>query len=186
MLSDEQLIANYLKGDEKSLEILVKQYLKPIYSFVYHYVGEAGEAEDVTQEVFARLWQNIKKFNPQKSFKTWIFSIAKNAAIDFLRKKKAVPLSDFEDEKGENFLAETLADSTPLPDELFDQQDLAQKLTVAINKLSPKYRLALLLRYNDHFTFQEMAECLGEPLDTIKSRYRRALIILRKLLEMSS
>jgi len=117
--SDYQLINNYLKGDEESLEILIQRYLKPIYSFVYRYIGNAHETEDITQEVFVRMWRNLRKFDQQKSFKTWIFAIAKNASLDFLKKKKAIPFSRFENEQGKNMLTETLADSSPLPDELF-------------------------------------------------------------------
>ena len=84
---EEQLVRDYLKGDENSLEILIGQYLKPIYSFIYRYVGNASEAEDITQEVFVRVWKNLKKFDQNKKFKTWIFGIAKNASIDWLRKK---------------------------------------------------------------------------------------------------
>lgn len=184
--SDKQLVVDYLKGDEKSLEVLVKRYLKPIFSFVYRFVGNFQDAEDITQEVFVKVWRNLKKpalhriysgagFDPKRgSLKTWIFSIAQNASIDFLRKKKTVSFSEFEVEK--------IADSSPLPDKLFDQRSIAGKLTLAINKLSPKYRMVLLLYYNDHFTFREIAEVLGEPLNTIKSRHRRALILLKKLL----
>jgi len=181
-VSDEQLIANCLAGDEKSLEILIKHYLKPIYSFSYRYIGNPQDAEDVTQEVFVKVWRNLKKFDQQKSFKTWIFSIAKNASIDCLRKKKAVPFSNFENEVGENILTETLADPLPLPDELFERVDIAKMLNTVIQQLSPKYRMVLFLRYNDHFNFREISEALDEPLNTIKSRHRRALIQLKKLL----
>ncbi len=70
---DEKLIADYLAGDEQSLELLIKQYLKPIYSFVSRYVGNGQEAEDITQEVFVRVWRSLKKFDQTKSFKTWVF-----------------------------------------------------------------------------------------------------------------
>jgi RNA polymerase sigma-70 factor (ECF subfamily) len=181
--NDEQLVANYLKGDEKSLEVLIQQYLKPIFSFIYRYIGDIQEAEDITQEVFVRMWRNIRKFDKQKSFKTWIFSIAKNASIDFLKKKKAIPFSEFENEKGENVFVETLADSAPLPNELFERADITQKLTLMMEKLSPKYRLVLFLRYNDHFTFREIAEISGESINTIKTRHRRGVAILKKLLQ---
>ena len=86
-LADKKLIQQYLKGDEKSLEILVVKYLKLIYSFVYKNVGNPAEAEDITQEVFIKVWKNMKKFDQNKSFRPWIFQIAKNTSIDFLRKK---------------------------------------------------------------------------------------------------
>jgi RNA polymerase sigma-70 factor (ECF subfamily) len=180
--SDQQLIADYLAGDEKSLEVLFGRYLKPIYSFTYRYVGGRQDAEDVTQEAFVKVWRNLKKFDQQKSFKTWIFSIAKNTAIDFLKKKKATTFSEFENEEGENMITETLADLSPLPQELLEKADIAQKLASAMGKLSPKYRMVLFLRYNDHFNFREIAESLGEPLPTITARHRRALVMLKNLL----
>jgi RNA polymerase sigma-70 factor (ECF subfamily) len=191
---DQNLILEYFKGDEKSLEILIQKYLKPIYGFIYRYVGGAKEAEDITQEVFVRVWRNLKKpapyriysgagFNPKKgSFKTWIFSIAKNAAIDSLRKKKALPFSEFDDDEGGNVLVETIVDPSPLPLEILERKDLTQLLEAAMQKLPMKYRMVLALRYNDHFTFQEIAETLAEPPDTVKSRHRRALILLKKII----
>ena len=163
---DEQLIIDYLGGDEKSLEILIEQYLKPIYSFVYRYTGSASDAEDITQDVFVRVWKNLKKFDQNKKFKTWIFSIAKNSAIDWLRKKKTIPLSDD--------IMDTFAVPAPLVPEL--------SLTAILEKIPVQYRMILFLRYNDHFSFREIAESLGENLNTIKSRHRRGLIILKNKL----
>jgi len=180
--SDQQLVASYLKGDENSLEVLIKRYLKPIYNFVFRYIGSPQEAEDITQEVFVKAWRNLKKFDQNRSFKTWIFSIAKNSCIDFLKKKKTIPFSEFENKTGRNVLLETLVDNAPLPNQLFEQVNITKILTSAIEKLSPQYRMVLFLRYNDHFTFREIAEVLNEPLHTVKSRHRRALIQLKKLL----
>jgi len=183
--TDGQLIVAYLAGEEKFLEILIKRYLKPIYSFACQYVGNSQEAEDITQEVFIKAWRSLKKFNQKKSFKTWIFAIAKNTCIDFFKKKKTIPFSNFENEEGENELIKTLADTDLLPDKLFERANMAQTLALAIGELSLKYRMVLLLRYNNNFTFQEIAKVSREPLNTIKSRYRRALILLRKLLTES-
>lgn len=192
--NDKQLIINHLKGDEKSLEILIQRYLKPIYGFVWRYVGNGRDAEDITQEVFVKVWRNLKKFDPRrshfatlrgrqnKSFKTWIFSIAKNTCVDFLRKKKTLPFSEFENEEGKNTLAETLVDPTLLPAEIFERTSIAQTLNTTIQRLSPKYRSVLTLRYNNQLTFREIAESLGKPLQTVKSWHRRALAALKKLL----
>jgi RNA polymerase sigma-70 factor (ECF subfamily) len=180
--SDEELVAYYLKGDEKSLEILFGRYLKPIYNFIYRYVGGFSEAEDITQEVFIKVWRNLKKFDQNKSFKTWIFAIAKNSAVDFLKKRKEIPFSELEESEDEGGVIETLADPSPLPQELLEKADLALTLNSAMEKLPPKYRMVLFLRYNDHFSSKEIAELLGEPENTIRSRYRRALIMLKKLL----
>ncbi len=190
-LSDQELIDKYLKGDEKSLEILIQRHLKSIYNFAHRYTGDIQEAEDITQDVFVKAWRNLKKpvfgfsrgFDPKKgNFKAWLFSIAKNACLDFLKKKRAIPLSDFENKKGENLIAETFADPVLLPEEIIAKKELTYAFADAAAKLPLKYQKILFLRHNDDFTFRQIAEFLNEPLNTIKSRYRRALLFLRKLL----
>lgn len=91
--TDEQLIKQYLKGDENSLEILIKRYLKPIYSFVYRNIGNSEKAQDITQEVFIKAWKNLALFRTSKAssgagFKSWLFTIAQNSCIDYLKQKK--------------------------------------------------------------------------------------------------
>lgn len=179
---DNELINKYLRGDKTSLDELIKKYMKPVYGFVYHYVGNPSESEDIIQEVFVRVWKNIKKFNKEKNFKTWIFTIAKNASIDYLRKKKLIVFSQFENEEGENMLTETLADPTPLPHEIFDKKNLSEIVMSAIRTLSVKNQTVLVLHYTEDFTFQEISDILNESVHTIKSRHRRAIIELKKLL----
>ncbi|MFH1423500.1 MAG: sigma-70 family RNA polymerase sigma factor [Candidatus Nealsonbacteria bacterium] len=172
--SDQQLITNYFAGDDEALEVLIKRYLKPIFGFTYRYVGNYQEAEDITQEVFIKVWRNLKKFDRNRSFKTWIFAIAKNTAFDHLKKKKAIPFSNFENEKGENSLINKLADFIIPPKEPL--------LGMAVEKLPSKYRTTLSLHYNDQFTFREIAETIGESINTVKSRHRRGISLLKKLL----
>ncbi len=178
--NEAELIGKYLKGDEKSLEILVSIYLKPIYSFVFRQVGKKDESEDITQDIFIKVWKNIKRFDQSKSFKTWIFTIAKNTVIDSQRKKKTIPLSSFENADGKNMVIEKISDSSPLPSEIFYKKNLKQGLDFSIKKLNPEFQTILFLRYNDHFKFREIADILGEPLQTVKSRHRRAVIALKK------
>ncbi len=171
-LSDAQLIAAYLKGDEKAFEILVKRYLKPIYSFVYKNIGNPEAAEDITQETFVKVWKNLKKFKQDKSFKTWIFFIAKNASIDFLLKKKLIVPLDLNE---------------PIDCEISPEQKAYNKskenfLTTVLTQLSPKYKEVLVLRYQNNFTFRKIAEQLGKPINTVKSWHRRGLANLKELL----
>ena len=180
MQTDEQLIAEYLKGNEQALRSLIERYLRPIYNFVYRYTGEFSHAEEITQDVFVSVWRNIDRFDPDRKFKTWLFAIAKNTALNWLKKKKPVNFSKFENESGGNVLLESTADPSPLPDELFELSNLSDKLSEAMDRLSPDYRVVLLLHYNDHMTFQEIAESLSESINTVKSRHRRALIQLRE------
>ena len=108
--------------------------------------------------------------------------MAKNATIDFLRKKKTAPFFAYENEDGENLITKNLIDPFPLPDESIDRLNLIQILNSAIDSLSPKYRLVLSMRYYDDFNFREIAESSQESFNTIKSRHRRALVKLKKIL----
>lgn len=179
---DGQLIEDYLNGDEKSFEILVRRWLGPVYGFVYKYVGGVQDAEDVTQEIFAKVWKNLRNFDRKKEFKPWLFGISKNAALDFLKKKKTVPFSEFEDEEGNNFLIESLADDSLSPFELSERAELSGKISEILKKLSPKYAAVLSLYYRGGMNFREIAQSLGEPLNTVKSRHGRALTVLKKFL----
>ena len=180
--SDEQLIERYLNGDEQSLEILIERHIKPIYRFIYRFVRDGSQAQDITQDVFVRMWRNIKKFDRKRNFNTWLYAIAKHACIDFLKKKKTISFSAFENNEGENVVEEMLADTSPLPDEILARKSLGQMLARATEMLSPQYRTVLALHYNNNFTFREIAESLSEPLDTVKSRHRRALIMLKRII----
>ncbi|MFA5087376.1 MAG: RNA polymerase sigma factor [Candidatus Paceibacterota bacterium] len=181
-LTDEQLVEKYLQGEKQALDFLIARYLKPIYGFAYSYCGNSAEAEDITQEAFVKIWKNIKKFDQKKKFKPWLFEIAKNTAIDFSRKKKSIPFSRFENDKGENVLLETLRDKAPLPLAACERKDMISRVADAINKLSIKYKEVVLMRLNEQLTFQEIANILGESVDTIKSRYRRAIMELKQTL----
>ncbi len=173
---DKVLIQQYLKGDEKSLEILIGKYLKPIYSLTYRNIGNAVQAEDVTQEVFIKVWKNLKKFDQNKNFKPWIFQIAKNTSIDYLRKKKSIPFSRFENEKGQNILSENLvAAPVNLIENLSDKRVLAG----AAQNLNDKEQKIISLRHNDGLSFKEIADVFEESINTVKSRYRRALANMR-------
>lgn len=176
-LTDKNLIEQYLKGDETALELLVARYLKPIYSFVYKNVGNPAEAEDITQEVFVKVWKNLKKFDRKRNFKPWIFQIAKNSSIDYLRKKKAIPFSSFENEKGQNVLVENMAGA---PINLIENLSDKRILAGAMQSLSEKEQRIIDLRHNDGMSFKEIAKVFNESINTIKSRYRRTLSILRE------
>ena len=189
VMSDQELINKYLTGDSEAIELLIKRYLKPVYGFSYRYVRNSEEAEDITQETFLKAWRNLKQFQKGKNFKTWLFTIAKNTAIDFIRKsrsasggKRAVPFSFFDTADGENFLENVLPDPAPLASQLAERFDLQGIISRATHLLSAKHRTALALRYNDNMSFREIAETLGEPVHTIKSRHRRAIIKLKDLL----
>jgi len=180
--SDEKLVEYFLEGEKRALEILVFRYFKMIYNFCYRNVGDINVAEDITQETFVKVWKNLNKFDKNKKFKTWLFQIAKNTCIDYLRKKKSIPFSKFENEDGDNNFVDNFEDISPLPDEIFKKKDLAVFLEKTVSKLPDANKMVIILYYKNDFNFREIAEILNEPIDTIKSRYRRGLISLRKLI----
>lgn len=182
-VSESQLVAQYLAGDENALEILIARHLKIVYAFIFRFLNNPSDAEDVTQETFIKVWKNIKKFKPDKNFKTWILSIAKNACFDFLRKKRPLLFSELnrKNDEDKDFI-DTIADETPLPPEIVDKELSAQELTKLLEKLSAQQRLVILLHFQDGLTFQEIGQITHEPLNTVKSRHRRALLALKKFL----
>ena len=181
-IRDEELIQSYLNGEESALRDLIARYFRVVYNFVRRYAGNGPDAEDITQEVFVKVWKNLKRYDPKLSFRTWLFSIAKNSAIDWLRKKKAAPLVSMD---GDETLSETLRDLAPLPDELVERNSASRAAANAIAKLSRGAQSVFSLRYRQDLTFRAIAESLGEPLNTVKSRHRRALAMLKKLLPES-
>lgn len=180
---DATLVAAFMKGDGESFAALVDRHMPMVYKFTYRYVGDADIANDVVQEVFIKVWKHIRKFDPQKNFKTWLLAITKNTALDSIKKKKAVLFSKIEEGEGDldAFIA-PFVDSPDLPDALLERKQNKADLDRIVQKLSPSYRSVLLLRYAEHLKFREIADVLHEPIDTIKSKHRRALIQLRKLL----
>lgn len=178
MKADAQLISEYISGNETSFEILVKRYLKPVYNTVYSYAENQAEAEDIAQEVFVKIWKNIRKFNPEKSFKSWIFAIAKNTALDALKKKRAIPFSMFDTVDG-NLITDTIADKSPLALEIAEYNENEAIIAESVMKLPIKYRKIVNLRLKD-LTFRSIAGIMGESINTVKSKYLRAIKLLKK------
>ncbi len=177
--TDKELIFNYFSGDEKALEALFRRYFRKVYGFAHSYAKNSEDAEDITQETFLKAWRNLKKFDATKSFKTWLFAIAKNSAIDFLKKKRAVPFSEFENKDGDNMLVCTLADTAMLPAELSERNENIRGLSLAVANLPQKYGKVISLKHDEDLSFSEIARLLGEKLNTVKSRHRRALMMLK-------
>jgi RNA polymerase sigma-70 factor (ECF subfamily) len=181
--SDAQLILESLAGRESSFAIIIDRHLAGVYNFANRYVRNAADAEDIAQETFIRAWKHLKKFDTSKNLKTWLFTIAKNASLDLLKKKKPLAFSNITETESEleSFLAPYIA-SGEIPEVLVDQKFLKEDIDLALAKLPPAYRAVLALRYNEHLKFREIAEVLREPIDTVKSKHRRGLALLKNIL----
>ncbi len=180
--TDEQLVACYRKGDRNAFDQLVARYARPIYHFIYGYVRDSGQAEDSTQDTFVKAWKYVGRFDEQKRFKTWLFGIAKNTALDALKKKTTIPFSQFEDDETEFQFGESIVDPDAFLEDVLEKKENERYVSEILDSLSPPYRSTLFLHYMEGLTFREIADILNEPLDTIKSRHRRALLLLKKRL----
>lgn len=138
-------------------------------------------AIDLTQETFFKIWKKSKSFKTELRFKPWIYQIARTTAIDQLRKKKTYPFSSFEkdDGDGETF---DIADESELPDELFEKKENAQKVTGAIQALNDTEKLIIQMHYIEEMTFEDIAQSLDKPMNSVKSTFRRSLHKLKKIL----
>ncbi len=178
--SDEKLILSYIHGEERALEELIGRYLPLIYGFARKYTGNPDTAADIAQETFVKVWKNIRKFKTTEKFRPWVFTIAKNTALDWLRKREDLPLSVFEDkETGElqlNFAEQTLETS-------IDTKNEAGKAKNVLAGLPENYQIVISMHDEEELTFKEIAKALKEPLNTVKSRYRRAVLTARKELK---
>lgn len=180
---DEELVAAYLGGDAHAFTELTKRHLNGVYTFALRFAGGEQEAEDIAQETFVKAWKALARYDSRASkFKTWLLRIARNTAIDFLRKKKHIPLSQFEHE-GVNVLVETVSDESYSPEELLAKAGDSAEVAKALGQLSPAQREILLLYYTNNVTFEEIGAMLGESPNTVKSRHRRALKALAQQLQ---
>ena len=186
--TDEEIILLYKNGEEKMFRELINRYNAPLYNFIA-YLTSRNDTPDIVQEIFIKVWKNIKHFDSQKaSFKTWIFTIAKNTATDFRRKKKSLLFSDLNnstrsDIDDDNSFEENIPDEDLLPDEALQKIENSEFLNKILEKLRPDYREILILHYQAEMTFEEIGKILAKPQNTIKSSHRRAILELRKILE---
>jgi RNA polymerase sigma-70 factor (ECF subfamily) len=182
--TDRDLILSSMAGDHGSFAVLVERYVSPIYKFSYRYVRNGPDAEDVAQETFLRVWKNLKQFDQSKNFKTWLFAIAKNASLDSLKKRKTLSFSSLgeEDDAVEAVLAPYVA-VADASDVTFDRSLLRKRFDAALGQLPERYRDVMVMRYTGNLKFREIAERLHEPIDTVKSRHRRGLALLRGMVD---
>lgn len=185
MPTDEELAAAYIAGDESAFEALVKRHLPSVYTFAVRFVGSERDAEDIAQETFLKAWKHLRRYHPGTArFKTWLMRIARNTAVDYLRKRKEEPFSKFADADGESVFDE-VEDEVPGPEELFSLARERETLERAIAALAPAHREVILLYIGNDLTFEEIGQALGESVNTVKSRYRRAVAALRTALHRS-
>ncbi len=175
MTTDAQLVASVLAGSERAFGDLVRRYERPVYTLLLRMVREPLLAEDLGQEVFVKAYRALASYDPARKFASWLFKIAHNAALDHLRRGElqTVPLEAGEDDRPD--LAEVLVDAgAEDPEAAAGRRDLGRHLDRAIGRLRPEYRAAIVLRFQEGLSYQEIAEELGQPIGTVKTNLHRA------------
>jgi len=184
---DAGLVMAARSGDEKAFSKLMSRYKDAIYFRLLKMVDYKIDAEELTIETFGKAFTNIHQYESQFAFSTWLYSIASNNALDHLRKKRipTVPLeSKFEN--GEWIRVEydeNLKTSSDNPEEALIKKQNAMLLRKTISSLKPKYRKILEMRYFKEYSYNEIAEALNLPMDTVKVHLYRSREILLELLK---
>ncbi|MBU7007256.1 RNA polymerase sigma factor [Phosphitispora fastidiosa] len=178
---DELLIKKIIAGDSGSFEKLVSRYQKKIFAFVYRMVESREDAGDLTQEVFLQVFRSLNTFRGDAKLNTWLYRIASNKTLDFLRKNKKTRLVAFdsEDYQGEPSLT---CSPEANPEQIVLKEEKMRRLRRLIAGLPDRYRLALVLYHYQELTYQQIAETLDIPVKTVATRLYRAKLILRETL----
>ena len=188
MVTDEQLLADYVHGDQRAFSELIRRYQQELFAFLARFVADATTADDLFQETFVQVHKNANGFDPERRFRPWLFTIAANKARDYLRsagRKHTQSLdnttggSGTSGEEATAFIDLMKSDMAPPPVELENAEDIAAVQQV-LAEMSPLYKEVLVMSYFHGFAYKEIADMLQIPLGTVKSRLHSALAAFAK------
>jgi RNA polymerase sigma factor (sigma-70 family) len=180
---DFSLVQSALSGDEKAFARLMSRYKDAIYFMLLKMVNNKNDAEDLTLEAFGKAFKNLHQYSPNYAFSTWLFKIATNNCIDFLRKKRGVYISiENNQENGDNDAPVKLRSTDPNPEEKLIRIQKAFLMRRLVHRLKPRYRILVELRYFREFSYEEIAKELNLPLGTVKAQLFRAREMLFKMI----
>lgn len=182
--SDVELASKFIAGDQEAFAELVRRYARHIYNLAYRFTRDVGEAEDLVQDVFFRVYKALPRSEtPESSLKPWILRIATNLSINWVKKKKKPTFPEAKSNRELESFIDSLPDESALPSELFEQKNLQEILQEAISRLPLKYQPVVVLRYSGELTFEEIASVLNIPVGTAKIYFFRAKKLLREFLK---
>jgi len=174
-----------IENDEQAYAELMKRYKKPVYHMILKMVRNVDDAEDLTIEAFAKAFKNLKRFKKDYTFSTWLFRIATNNAIDFIRKKKLETMSldtSYKDDSGEAVKIDVEDNELNPMEETIKTQKI-ELIRIFVDKLPPKYQRLVKLRYFDELSYEEIAKELEAPLGTVKAQLHRARELMYDLVK---
>ena len=178
--AEQQVIEAVLAGDTDRFEKLVRRYQKPIINFIFRMVGNYEDAAELSQDVFIKAYSSLASYDSSYRFSTWLFRIATNRAIDFLRKKR-VPVVSMEGPDEDT--TPQYSDEGPSPLDEIETDRVKVLLSDAIQQLPPDYREVIVLYHVNEVSYEQIATITGLPLGTVKNRIFRARQMMRRILE---
>ncbi|HKY96288.1 MAG TPA: sigma-70 family RNA polymerase sigma factor [Gemmatimonadaceae bacterium] len=186
-LSDPAVVEQARKGSEAAYRELLTRYERPVFSLIFRMVRDRETAEDLAQETFIKVLNNLDRYSPEFKFSSWLFKIANNLTIDHLRRRRVDTISiegapdavTAESAKATS-IAVVSADESPL--EELESRELGTAIERAIGKLRPEYRACIMLRHVEDKSYEEIAEIVKLPLGTVKTYIHRARHELRAAL----
>lgn len=183
-MTEQELVERAQKGDETAFEVLVTDNEKRIYNLCRRLTGNPEDAAELTQEAFLNAWRGLSRFQGESSFSTWLYRLASNACIDFLRKEKrrqnlsmTVSLDDEEEARQVE-----LPDERYAPERELERTEVRQAVAAGLERLTPEHRQVLVMREINGLSYAEIGAVLGLEEGTVKSRIARARNALRKVL----
>jgi RNA polymerase sigma-70 factor (ECF subfamily) len=179
--TDEELVALSISGDTNSFNELILRWERPIYALAYRTIGREEDARDVCQETFLRAFRALPGFRGQSKFSSWLYRIALNLCRDWLRKERRAPVVQAPEDVDLMELAAAAAPTESIED-VVARHDQTRAVERAMASLSADQRTAIVLKEYHGLTFQEIADVLGCPLSTVKTRLYQGLTVLRRAL----
>ena len=179
--SDEELLDRFGRGEPAAFEVLVRRYERELYGYLRRYLGDANLADDVFQNTFLQLHNKVGQYEPGRPVRPWLYTIATHQAIDALRRNgrhQAVSLDQARDDPAAGevcSLIDTLEDHTPGPLDAVHGEELRERVRAAVDRLPDFLRQVVILAYYQGLKYREIADVLGIPVGTVKSRLHTAL-----------
>ena len=177
--TDEELVARSIRGDNESFNELILRWERPIYALAYRTIGREEDARDVCQETFLRAFRALPAFRGQSKFSSWLYRIALNLCRDWMRRERRTPIVQPPEDMDVMEMAAAAEPSESIED-LVARKDLTRAVERAMSVLPEEQRTAIVLKEYHGLTFQEIADLMGCPLSTVKTRLYQGLTVVRR------
>ena len=184
-LEDDKWVQLAVKGDEKAYAALSNKYQRPLYFHIRKMIRDVDYVDDLVQDIFMKAFKNLKNYKNDYAFSTWLYRIATNHTIDYLRKKKLDTLSIHPDSSDDDHAPIQLEDEDTYTDEPMIRRERKNKVHEAINTLPEKYKIIISMRHIEEMSYQEISEEMNLPLGTVKAHIFRARELLYKYMKDS-